>query len=105
MDLRRLARSLAAALAALTVFAGPVAATEEQPTGTTEEAPAEEAPAEEEHGERTKRQLPLDLTDPQHLFGAILLGLGGLGAVLAGANLLKQLRGERPTASGEWRPR
>lgn len=100
MNLRKLAPSVAAALAALTLFAGPVAATEEQPAPTGEEAPAEDG-----HGAPTKRQFPIDLNDPQDLFGAVLIALMGGGAALAGYNVVKQLRGERPSASGEWRPR
>ncbi|MGH3443630.1 MAG: hypothetical protein ACRDUY_16600 [Nitriliruptorales bacterium] len=100
MNLRKLTLSFAAAMAAITLLAGPVAATEDAPAPTTEEAPAEDG-----HDTPTKRPFPIDFEDPQGLFGAILLGIGGLAAALAGANLMKQLRGERPTASGEWRPR
>lgn len=51
-------------------------------------------------GEPAKIQLP---DSPRDQVGLILLGLSGLAVVAAGANALQQLRGRRPTTSGEWR--
>ncbi len=102
-------------LAALCLVAGPASATGGDPAviplaaedpGTGEEAPAEDTTVEEDEGaaeDGHKRPLPIDLTDPQGIFGAFLL-LGMLAAAGLGLrNALVQLRGDRPQADGSWR--
>lgn len=117
---RRVTLAIAAALTALSVSSAPAVATEaggegggEQPATTQSPAgegqlpPGEEPPVEEgEHaGEDGKAQLPLDLTDPQGILGLVFLLIAGGFTAAAGRNMIAQMRGERPTADGSWRPR
>lgn len=91
---------LSAAVVGILLLSGPAAAVQgEQPATSTRTS----APEGEQGSGRMK--LPLDLEDPQDLVGLGILIATGIGAALAGANMLKQLRGERPQATGRWRPR
>ncbi len=98
-SLKRILALLVAAFAAILLLAGPaVAVQSEEPASTRTSSP--------EGGEESGRmKLPLDLEDPQDLVGLGILITTGIGAALAGANMFKQLRGERPQATGRWRPR
>ena len=90
----KLLRSSAAALAAIFLVAGPVSAVEEAPADTGAEAAAEEA---EEGG---KIQIA---ATPRQQLGLVFLGALGLGGALAFGNARRQLKGERPQATGEFR--
>lgn len=92
----KILRSSAAALAAIFLVAGPVSAAEEAPAETGEEAPAEEG-AEEEGG---KIQIA---ETPRQQLGLVFLGALLVGGGLALANARRQLKGERPQATGEFR--
>jgi hypothetical protein len=85
---RKLTTTAAAALLALALSVGPVFAVEEEPA---------EAPAQEEGGRIVLVEEPRDAI-ALVLFGA-LLAAGGLGLM----NARRQLKGERPQASGEFR--
>ncbi|MDP8930249.1 MAG: hypothetical protein M3O70_17190 [Actinomycetota bacterium] len=91
---------LIVAVVAIPLLSGPASAvqSEQSPTSTRTSAP-------ESRHESGRMKLPLDLEDPQDLVGLGILIATGIGAALAGANIVKQLRGERPQASGRWRPR
>ncbi len=98
----KMIRSLLVVVAAsvtLLLMAGPAPAVqgEEPPTLSGTSAP------EGEGGGRMK--LPLDLEDPEDLVGLGILIATGVGVALAVSNMFKQLRGERPQATGRWRPR
>lgn len=80
---RRVLVGLLATVAALTLLAGPALATEGGG-----------------HGEREKITMPESERDR---VGLILLGLTGLGALLALENARRQLKGERDQATGKWR--
>lgn len=96
----RFARLLIAAFVTILLLAGPASAVQD------EQSPAPTGTSAPEGGEESGRmKLPLDLEDPQDLVGLGILIITGIGASLAGANMLKQLRGERPQATGRWRPR
>lgn len=93
----KLLRSSAAALAAIFLVAGPVSAAEEAPAETGEEVPAEGGEEAEEGGK-------LKIADtPRQQLGLVFLGALGLGGALAFGNARRQLKGERPQASGEFR--
>lgn len=87
---KRLLLVVTAVLLSAALAVGPVLATEGGGGGG----------AGDEAGETTKIQLPESARDR---VGLILLGLGGIAVVLAGANAISQLRGRRPQATGEWR--
>ncbi|MDP8961791.1 MAG: hypothetical protein M3N32_09280 [Actinomycetota bacterium] len=91
---------LIVAVVAILLLSGPASAVqnEQSPTSTRTSAP-------ESSQESGRMKLPLDLEDPQDLVGLGILIATGIGAALAGANMVKQLRGERPQATGRWRPR
>ncbi len=90
---------LIVAFVALFVVAGPAPAVQnEDPATSTGTSPRAE-------GDGGRMKLPLDLEDPQDLVGLGILIATGIGTALAGANMIKQLRGDRPQASGRWRPR
>ena len=91
----KILRSSAAALAAIFLVAGPVSAAEEAPAETGEEAPAEEGA--EEGG---KIQIA---ETPRQQLGLVFLGALLVGGGLALANARRQLKGERPQATGEFR--
>lgn len=78
--------ALATLLALMVLAVGPAVAAEEQPAG-------------EESG---KVSLP---SNPRDQLGLIILGVTAMAALLALGNAAKQLRGERPQASGRirWR--
>lgn len=92
----KLLRSSAAALAAIFLVAGPVSAAEEAPADTGEEAPADD------HAEEGGGKLKIADTPRQQL-GLVFLGALGVGGALAFANARRQLKGERPQATGEFR--
>ncbi|MEX2504292.1 MAG: hypothetical protein WD378_05545 [Egicoccus sp.] len=93
----KLLRSSAAALAAIFLVAGPVSAAEEAPAETGEEVPAEGGEEAEEGGK-------LKIADtPRQQLGLVFLGVLGVGTALALGNARRQLKGERPQASGEFR--
>lgn len=102
--LKRIVFAVAAGSITASLAAGPVVATE---SGQEQLPPGESQPVEE--GERipeeSKAKFPLELDDPQGWVGLVLLALTGIGTGAAIGNMLKQLRGERPQASGRWRPR
>jgi hypothetical protein len=85
---RKLTTTAAAAVLALALSVGPVFAVEEEP------APA---PAQEEGGRIVLVEEPRDIL-ALVLFGA-LLAAGGIGLM----NARRQLKGERPQATGEFR--
>lgn len=85
---RKLTTTAAAALLALALSVGPVSAVEDEP------APA---PTEEEGGRIVLVEEPRDVV-ALVLYGA-LLAAGGIGFL----NARRQLKGERPQASGEFR--
>jgi hypothetical protein len=105
-----------ATLLALTLVAGPVVAQEDADVGEEapvegEEAPVEgeEAPVEGEdegivgdHGDAEGGKIQLAET-PRDQVGLILLAALLVGGGLAFANARRQLKGERPTATGEFR--
>jgi hypothetical protein len=89
------------ALLALTLFAGPVAAAEEPAGG---EAPVEGDDGEivGEHGEAEGGKIQLAET-PRDQLGLLLLTALVVGGGLAFANARRQMKGERPAATGEFR--
>ncbi len=100
LSVKRVLGLLVVAALVILLLAVPATATqgEQSPTSTQTSAPegAEGSP---------RMKLPLDLEDPQDLVGLGILIATGIGAALAGANMVKQLRGERPQATGRRRPR
>ena len=91
---RKLTLLVAVALAALALMGGPTLAAEDAP-----EPPAEEAPATEE-GDDHRRAIA---ETPRDRLGLLLLGSMVAAGGLAWVNARRQLRGERPQASGEFR--
>jgi hypothetical protein len=102
--LKKMLLLVGAALLALTLVAGPVVAAEDPAGG--EEAPAEGGEGEGEvvgeHGEAEGGKIQLAET-PRDVIALLFLGALLVGGGLAFANGRRQLRGERPTASGEFR--
>lgn len=113
---RRLPAVIAAVVTAAALSGAPAAATEaggeapavtESPGGDAELPPGEQAPVEEGEasGEEVRGKFPLDLTQPYGIVGLVFLLIAGAFAAAAGRNVIAQMRGERPTADGSWRPR
>jgi hypothetical protein len=104
--LKKMLLLVGATLLALSLVAGPVLAAEEP--GGGEEAPvegAEEGTGDEivgEHGEAEGGKIQL-AQSPRDQVGLILLGALLVGGGLAFANARRQLKGERPTATGDFR--
>lgn len=96
--LRKLTLLVAVTLAALALVAGPTLAAEDAPE-TPAETPAEEAPATED-GDDHRRAIA---ETPRDRLGLLLLGSMVAAGGLAWVNARRQLRGERPQASGEFR--
>jgi hypothetical protein len=87
------------ALVALTLVAGPVVAAEEPAGG---EAPAEGEDG--DHGGEESEGGKIQLAEtPRDQVGLILLGGLVVGGGLAAMNARRQLKGERPAATGEFR--
>jgi hypothetical protein len=105
--LRKLLLTAGASGAALALAVGPVAAAEAEPA---EDAPAEEtAEVEDDAGaedgaedEDEDGKIALAET-PRDRIGLILLGALLAGGWFAATNARRQLKGERPQASGEFR--
>lgn len=116
-----LARLLVAVstLAAVLVLSGPGAipvpvvlgatpALAQTPTGKSATEPASRGEKDVGPGsgkEENRRQFPLDLEQPHDILGLGILVIAGLAGALALGNAVKVLRGERPRATGKWRPR
>jgi hypothetical protein len=109
--LRKLLLTVGASGAALALAVGPVAAAEAEPA---DDAPAEEPaegedaaeePAEgEDGGEDEDEDGKIALAEtPRDRIGLILLGALLAGGWFAATNARRQLKGERPQASGEFR--
>jgi hypothetical protein len=103
--LKKMLLLVGAALLALTLVAGPALAAEDPAGG--EEAPAEGGGGEEdeivgEHGEAEGGKIQL-VGSPRDAIALVFLGALLVGGGLAFANGRRQLRGERPAASGEFR--
>lgn len=97
----KLLRSSAAALAALVLIAAPVSAAEEAPAETGTEAPTAGDEGAGEHGsEPDKITLA---SGPRDYVRLLLLGVLLVGGGLAVGNARRQLKGDRPQASGEFR--
>lgn len=79
---RRLVLLLGAIGACLMLLAGPALAVESSPSGD--------------------HRIPL-VDTPRDRLGLVLIGVGVIGGGLALANARRQLKGERPQASGEFR--
>jgi hypothetical protein len=89
---RKLTLLVGAAMLSLALVAGPAFAVEGEADTTTTEAPAEE-----DSGR-------IQLTEtPRDRVGLLLLGALVVGGGLAWANARRQLKGERPQATGEFR--
>lgn len=96
--LRKLTLLMAAAVVAVALAAGPTVGAEDAPEQTPEQT-SEQAPAgEEDEGHRR----PIAET-PRDRLGLLLLGSMVAGGGLAWINARRQLRGERPQASGDFR--
>lgn len=95
--LQKLLMTVGAAGAALTLFAGPVVAVEEPAEETPTEEPAE-GEAEEAEGER----IPIAET-PRDRIGLIMLAALLFGGGAAAVNARRQLKGQRPQATGDFR--
>jgi hypothetical protein len=92
--LRKLTLLAAATLVALLLVAGPVTAVEESPDGESMESPGG-------HGDDGGR---IEIAEtPRDRLGLLLLGSLVAASGLAFANGRRQLKGERPQASGEFR--
>jgi hypothetical protein len=89
------------ALLALTLVAGPVVAAEE-PAGGEAPAEGEDGEVGGEDGESEGGKIQLAET-PRDQVGLILLGGLVVGGGLAVMNARRQLKGERPAATGEFR--
>lgn len=83
-----------AASASLVLLVGPVAAVEDAPDDAAEEPAADEA---EEDGRIQIAETPRDRIG-LIFFGALIIGGGA-----AAANARRQMKGERPQATGEFR--
>lgn len=108
--LRKLTLLLGTAVVAAMLAAGPVAAQDdagdEAPTdeAPTEEAPTDEAPAEEPPAEADDEAgRPTLAETPRDRLGLLLLGSLAVAGIVGWIGMRRQLSGERPTASGEFR--
>jgi hypothetical protein len=100
--LKKMLLLVGATLLALSLVAGPALAAEEP--GGGEEAPieGEDDGIVGEHGDAEGGKIQLAET-PRDQVGLILLGALLVGGGLAFANARRQLKGERPTATGDFR--
>ena len=98
--IRKLSLLIGVGLLALTLVAGPAFADTDATlllAAEETEAPAEEAPAEEEGGR-------IELVDgPRDILALLLLAVLIAGGVFGLRNARRQLSGDRPQASGEFR--
>ncbi len=99
--LKKLLMTAGAAGAGLLLLAGPVAAEEEPADDAAEEPVADEA-VEDDVAEEEGGRIPIAET-PRDRIGLILLGALAIGGGAAAVNANRQLKGERPQASGEFR--
>jgi hypothetical protein len=100
--LKKMLLLVGATLLALTLVAGPVVAAEEPAGGEETPVEGEDEGVVGEHGEAEGGKIQLAET-PRDQVGLILLGALVVGGGLAFANGRRQLRGERPAATGEFR--
>jgi hypothetical protein len=100
--LKKMLLLVGATLLALTLVAGPVVAAEEPAGGDEAPVEGEDEGVVGEHGEAEGGKIQLAET-PRDQVGLILLGALVVGGGLAFANGRRQLRGERPAATGEFR--
>ena len=98
--LKKLWMIIGAAGACLVLLVVPVAAEEEPVEDAPMEEPAAEAPATDDAEEGSRR--PIAET-PRDRIGLILLGALIIGGGAAAANARRQMKGERPQATGEFR--
>jgi hypothetical protein len=102
--LKKLLMTTGAASVGLLLLAGPVAA-EEEPTDDAVEEPTDEAVEDEgaeDVAEEESGRIPIAET-PRDRIGLILLGALAIGGGAAAVNAGRQLKGERPQASGDFR--
>jgi hypothetical protein len=104
--LKKLLMTTGAASVGLLLLAGPVAAEEEPADDATAEEPADDEAVEDEGAEDVAEEesgrIPIAET-PRDRIGLILLGALALGGGAAAVNANRQLKGERPQASGDFR--
>jgi hypothetical protein len=98
--LKKMLLLVGVALLALTLVAGPVAAAED-PAGDDAAVEGDEG-VDGEHGEAEGGKIQLAET-PRDQVGLLLLTALLVGGGLAFVNARRQLKGERPTATGEFR--
>jgi len=98
---KKLQLSGGAALAALALFAGPAVAAEDADV-TGEEVADDGADIVGDHGEAEGGKMQVAET-PRDQLGLVLLAALGIGGWLAASNARRQLKGERPQATGEFR--
>jgi hypothetical protein len=98
--LKKMLLLVGVALLALTLVAGPVAAQEEP--AVDDAAVEDDDGIVGEHGEAEGGKIQLAET-PRDQVGLLLLTALLVGGGLAFVNARRQLRGERPTATGEFR--
>src|SRR5690554_6511835 len=91
---RKLTLLVGALVVALSLVAAPAMAVEDEPAG---EVPVE-APAEDDGDHRIAIA-----ESPRDRLGLLFLGALALAGLLGLANARRQLKGERPAASGEFR--
>jgi hypothetical protein len=99
---------LSAGLAPTSAVFGAAPVLAQTPSGKSATEPASRGEKDVGPGsskEDNRRQFPLDLQQPHDILGLGILLAAGLGAALALGNAVKVLRGERPRATGKWRPR
>ena len=99
--LKKLWMTIGAAGACLVLLVVPVAADEEPVDDAPVEEPAAEEPEAEEADDEAGR-IPIAET-PRDRIGLILLGALIIGGGAAVANGRRQMKGERPQATGEFR--
>lgn len=96
--LKKLWMTAGAAGACLVLLAGPVAA-EEEPV---DDVPVEQEEPADEAGDSEDGRIPI-AESPRDRIGLILLGALIIGGGAAAVNARRQLKGERPQATGEFR--